>query len=99
LDGTWLTSLSGDLGNEIFDGLYYVENFENLNPANTLWRKNHNVYSKVDTEAPRFLEFEKWWGNPVLMNAAEMQYIADELFVANKLTAGRSVPVTACGSI
>ena len=88
LGGTWLTSLTGDLGNGIFDGSYCVENFENLNPANTLWQKNYNVYSKVDTEAPRFLEFEKWWGNPVLLNAAEMQYIADELFVGNKLTSG-----------
>ena len=88
LGGTWLTSLTGDLGNGIFDGSYCVENFENLNPANTLWQKNYNVYSQVDTEAPRFLEFEKWWGNPVLLNAAEMQYIADELFVGNKLTSG-----------
>jgi len=39
LGGTWLTSLTGDLGNGIFDGSYCVENFENLNPANTLWKK------------------------------------------------------------
>jgi len=88
LGGTWLTSLAGDLGNGIFDGVYCIENFENLSPANTFWKRNYNVYSKVDTEAPRFLEFEKWWGNPVLLNAAEMQYIADELFVGNKLASG-----------
>ena len=88
LGGTCLTSLAGDLGNGIFDGVYCIENFENLSPANTFWKKNYNVYSKVDTEAPRFLEFEKWWGNPVLLNAAEMQYIADELFVGNKLASG-----------
>src|SRR5208337_3055777 len=67
---------------------YCVQNFENLDPANTYWKKNYNVYSKVDTEAPRFLEFEKWWGNPVLLNAGEMQSIADELFVGNKLASG-----------
>ncbi len=88
LGGTWLTSLAGDLRNGIFDGVYCIENFENLSPANTFWKKNYNVYSKVDTEAPRFLEFEKWRGNPVLLNAAEMQYIADELFVGNKLASG-----------
>ncbi len=88
LGGTCLTSLAGDLGNGIFDGVYCIENFENLSPANTFWKKNYNVYSKVDTEAPRFLEFEKWWGNPVLLNAAEMQYIAGELFVGNKLASG-----------
>lgn len=88
LGGTWLTSLAGDLGNGIFDGANLVANFESLDPANTLWKKSYNVYSKVDTEAPRFLEFEKWWGSPVLLNAAEMQYIADELFVGNKLSSG-----------
>ena len=61
LGGTWLTSLCGDLGNGKFDGAYLVENFENLNPANTLWTK-YNLYSKIDTEEPRYLGFEKWWG-------------------------------------
>ena len=88
LGGTWLTALTGDLGNGVFDGAHLVTNFENLNPANTLWQKTYNVYSKVDTEASRYLEFEKWWGSPVLLNAEEMQYIADELFVGNKLVSG-----------
>jgi pimeloyl-ACP methyl ester carboxylesterase len=88
LGGTWLTSLAGDLGHGIFDGAYLVGNFEDLDPANTLWKKNYNVYSKIDTEPPRFLEFEKWWGSPVLLNAVEMQYIADQLFVGNKLATG-----------
>jgi hypothetical protein len=88
LGGTWLTSLAGDLGNGVFDGAHLVNNFESLDPANTLWQKSYNLYSKIDTEAPRFLEFEKWWGTPVLLNAAEMQYIADELFVGNKLASG-----------
>lgn len=86
LGGTWMTALAGDLGNGIFDGAQLVANFEKMNPANTLWSKNYNVYSKIDTEAPRFLEFEKWWGNPVLLNAGEMQYIADSLFVGNRLS-------------
>jgi pimeloyl-ACP methyl ester carboxylesterase len=88
LGGTWLTALIGDLGCGKFDGTWLVANFENLNPSNTLWTKHYNLYSKVDTEAPRYLEFEEWWGGHVLLNAEEMQFIADELFVGNKLTAG-----------
>src|SRR5690242_5783876 len=88
LGGTWLTSLAGDLGNGIFDGANLVANFEALHPDNTYWKKIYNLYSKVDTEAPRFLEFEKWWGSPVLLNAEEMQAIADQLFVGNKLALG-----------
>jgi len=88
LGGTWLTALSGDLGHGLFDGANLVANFEALNPANTYWQKPYNLYSKVDTEAARFLEFETWWGSPVLLNAHEMQWIADNLFVGNKLTSG-----------
>jgi pimeloyl-ACP methyl ester carboxylesterase len=88
LGGTWLTSLAGDLGNGIFDGAYLVNNFEQMNPANTFWEKPYKVYSNVDTEGPRFLDFERWWGSPVLLNAEEMQFIADELFIGNKLTSG-----------
>lgn len=88
LGGTWLTALSGDLGAGIFDGAALVANFERMNPANTLWKKNYNVYSKVDSEAGRFLDFEKWWGSPILLNAVEMQFIADELFLGNKLSSG-----------
>src|SRR5215472_13232621 len=88
LGGTWLTSLAGDLGNGIFDGANLVANFESLHPDNTYWKKIYNVYSQVDTEAPRFLEFEKWWGSPVLLNAEEMQSITDQLFVGNKLSSG-----------
>ena len=85
LGGSWLTALMGDLGNGKFDGAWLVSNFENLNPSNTLWSKHHNLYAKIDTETPRYLEFEQWWGGHVLLNAAEMQFIVDELFVGNKL--------------
>lgn len=88
MGGTWATALSGDLGHGIFDGADLVRNFESMNPANTLWTKPYNVYSKVDTEKERFLDFETWWGSPVLLNAEEMQWIADNLFVGNKLSSG-----------
>jgi hypothetical protein len=43
LGGSWLTALAGDLGNGIFDGAALVQNFENMNPANTLWTKQHDL--------------------------------------------------------
>jgi len=91
LGGTWLTALMGDLGAGKFDGAWLVSNFENLNPANTYWTKQYNLYSKVDTEAPRYLEFEQWWGGHVSLNAEEMQFIADELFIGNKLATAEIV--------
>ena len=91
LGGSWLTALMGDLGNGKFDGAWLVSNFENLNPANTYWTKHYNLYSKIDTEAPRYLEFEQWWGAHVVLNAGEMQSIADELFIGNKLATAEIV--------
>ncbi|MCO6458609.1 MAG: DUF3141 domain-containing protein [Pirellulaceae bacterium] len=85
LGGSWLTAFTSDIGAGKFDGAYLVENFENLNPANTLWGKNYNLWSRVDSEAPRFLEFEKWWGGHVNLNAQEMQWIVDQLFIGNRL--------------
>ena len=88
LGGSWLTALTSDLGGGKFDGAWLVKNFENLNPANTLWSKQYNVYSNIDTEAPRYLGFERYWGGYVNLNAEEIQFIVDELFVGNKLAAG-----------
>jgi pimeloyl-ACP methyl ester carboxylesterase len=89
LGGSWLTALTSDLGGGKFDGAWLVQNFESQNPSNTLWSKQYNVYSKVDTEADRYLEFEKWWGGHVNLNAEEIQFIVDELFIGNNLAAGR----------
>jgi hypothetical protein len=94
LGGSWLASLAGDLGNGRFDGAHVVSNFESLNPANTLWTKQYNLYSKIDTEAPRYLEFERWWGGFFLMNEEEMRFIVDNLFVGNKLASGGIVTST-----
>ena len=91
LGGSWLTALLSDLGGGKFDGANLVENFENLNPANTLWTKNYDLWTKVDTEGPRFLEFEKWWGGHVNLNAEEMQWIVDQLFVGNRLATAEIV--------
>jgi poly(3-hydroxyalkanoate) synthetase len=63
-----------------------VQNFENQNPANTL--DQSTISTKIDTEAPRYLGFERWWGGHVNLNAEEIQFIVDELFVGNNLAAG-----------
>ena len=59
-----------------------------LNPSNTYWTKLYNLYAKVDTEGPRFLDFERWWGGHFLMNKEEIEWIVQNLFVGNKLTSG-----------
>jgi hypothetical protein len=91
LGGSWLTALAGDLGHGLFDGAALVQNFEGLNPANTLWTKQYDLYARVDSEGPRYLGFERWWGGHVLLNAAEMQWIVDNLFVGNKLATAEIV--------
>ncbi|MFA4914148.1 MAG: DUF3141 domain-containing protein [Burkholderiaceae bacterium] len=88
LGGSWMTAMASDLGAGTFDGAWLVQNFENLNPANTLWAKQYNLYANVDTEAQRYLSFEKWWGGHVFLNEPEIQYIVDNLFVGNRLSTG-----------
>ena len=88
LGGTWLASFVSDLGNGVFDGAHLVQNFENLNLANTFWDKYYQVYANVDTEPPRFLDFERWWGGFYLMNREEIEWITRNLFVGNKLWGG-----------
>jgi pimeloyl-ACP methyl ester carboxylesterase len=86
--GVWMTSLWSDLGNGKFDGASLVAGFEDLNPANTLWTKQYNVWANVDTEEERYLNFEKWWGGFFKMNAEEIHFIVDSLFVGNELEQG-----------
>ena len=88
LGGTWLASLTADLGNGKFDGAYLVDNFEGLNPANTFWDKYYHVFANADSEPPRFLEFERWWGGFYLMNREEIEWITQNLFVGNRLWSG-----------
>jgi pimeloyl-ACP methyl ester carboxylesterase len=86
--GSWMVSLLSDLGNGKFDGANLVANFEDLNPANTIWTKQYNVYKNIDEEVERYLTFEKWWGGFFLMNTEEIEFIVNNLFVGNKLEKG-----------
>ncbi len=87
--GSWLTSLSCDLGNGKFDGAHLVAGFEDLNPANTFWGKYFHLFTKIDTEEKRFLDFERWWGGFYRMNSEEMHFIVDRLFIGNELEQGK----------
>jgi len=87
--GVWLTSLWCDLGNGKFDGANLVAGFEDLNPANTLWQKQYHLWSNIDSEEQRYLDFEKWWGGFFKMNQEEIHYIVDSLFVGNELESGQ----------
>ncbi len=88
--GAWLSLLAADLGGGKFDGANLVANFENLNPANTLWKKWYHLYENIDTEPERFLEFERWWGGFYLFNEEEIRWIVNNLFVGNKLASGEA---------
>ena len=82
--------IASDLGAGKFDGAHLVLNFESLNPAATWWRKYYDLFSKADTEGPRFLEFERWWSGFYFMNDVEIHWILENLFIGNKLARGRA---------
>lgn len=88
LGGSWLAHCLADLGNGRFDGAWLVQNFENLNPANTLWDKNYSLFTNIDTERERFLEFERWWTGYHFLSREEILSIVENLFIGNKLERG-----------
>ena len=91
LGGSWLTRLTSDLSNGIFDGSWLVANFDSGKPSNTLWGKQYNVWANPEQQEKRYLQFEKWWSDFVVMRGEEMQYIVDNLFIGNKLSTAQIV--------
>jgi pimeloyl-ACP methyl ester carboxylesterase len=89
--GSWPDRLMSDMGNGIFDAAWLVANFDNLNPANTFWTKQYNVWVNPEQEKKRYLEFEKWWGDFVVLRGEEMQWMVDNLFIGNKFSTGQIV--------
>ena len=89
LGGAWLTHLMADLGGGRLDGAWLVQNFERLNPANTWWQKNYNLYANVDTEGERFLEFERWWSSYYFLSREEILATVENLFIGNRLEKGQ----------
>ena len=86
LGGSWLTAMASDLGKGKIDGTALILNFDMLNPANWLWGKQYEVYTHIDTDAARYLKFEKWWGDFIQLNGDELQFLVDNLFIGDKLT-------------
>lgn len=89
LGGAWLTHFLADLGNGKFDGAWLGQNFESLNPANTLWDKSYHLYANIDDERERFLEFERWWNAFYQFSREEITAIVENLFVGNQLEQGQ----------
>jgi len=88
LGGAWLTHLTSDLGDGRFDGAWLVQNFENLKPEE-VWEKYANLYSHIDKERERFLDFERWWNGFYFLSRQEMLAIVENLFIGNTLEQGR----------
>ena len=99
LGGTWLSSLVSDAGHGVFDGAYLIDNFENLNPSNTFWAKPYRLFSQIDTEAERYLAFDRWWSAPFYMTRQEMDWIVQNLFVGNRLSRAELPDPTSDGLI
>jgi pimeloyl-ACP methyl ester carboxylesterase len=87
--GSWLDRMMSDIGGGTFDAAWLVANFDNLNPANTFWTKQYNVWVNPEQEKSRYLQFEKWWGDFVLLRGEEMQWMVDNLFIGNKFSTGQ----------
>ena len=89
LGGAWLTHLTADLGNGRFDGAWLAQNFENLKPEKAIWKKYANLFTNVDSERERFLEFERWWNGFYFLSREEILAIVENLFIGNKLEQGQ----------
>ncbi|HUP09539.1 MAG TPA: DUF3141 domain-containing protein [Caldimonas sp.] len=89
--GSWLARLTSDLGNGIFDGAWLIANFDAGKPSNTFWGKNYAVWANPEKEESRYLQFERWWGDFILLRGDELQYMVDNLFIGNKLSTGQIV--------
>lgn len=86
--GVWLPHFLSDLSQDCFDGAWLVQNFENLKPGNALWDKYANLFTHLDTEQDRFLDFERWWNGFYRLSGEEIVSIVEDLFIGNKLEQG-----------
>lgn len=86
--GAWAAHLLADLGDGRFDGAWLAQNFENLQPEKAIWEKYAELFSRIDTERDRFLEFERWWTGYYKLSREEILAITGNLFIGNRLEAG-----------
>jgi hypothetical protein len=86
--GTWAAHMAADLGDGRFDGASLAQNFENLQPEKAIWEKYVDLFTNVDGERERFLEFERWWNGFYTLSREEILAITENLFLGNKLENG-----------
>ncbi|MCK9911705.1 DUF3141 domain-containing protein, partial [Microbacteriaceae bacterium K1510] len=60
-----------------------------LKPGNAVWDKYANLFTRIDAEGERFLDFERWWNGFYRLSGEEIISIVEDLFVGNKLEQGR----------
>jgi hypothetical protein len=87
--GVWLTHFLADLNQDRFDGAWLAQNFEILKPESAIWDKYASLFTRVDTEQQRFLDFERWWNGFYRLSGEEMVAIAENLFIGNRLEEGK----------
>ena len=85
--GAWLVHLLADIGQGRFDGAWLVQNFENLKPK-AVWEKYANLFTHIEAERERFLEFERWWNGFYFLSREEIVAIVENLFIGNRLEEG-----------
>lgn len=89
LGGAWLAHLTADLGNGRFDGAWLAQNFENLKPERAIWEKYAHLFTNIDGEQERFLEFERWWNGFYFLSREEILAIVENLFIGSQIEQGR----------
>jgi hypothetical protein len=94
--GVWLTHFLADLNQNRFDGAWLAQNFETLRPENAIWDKYANLFTRIDTEQQRFLDFERWWNGFYSLSGEEIVAIAENLFIGNRLEEGKIRVDTHC---
>ncbi|EIF32161.1 poly(3-hydroxyalkanoate) synthetase [Burkholderia sp. Ch1-1] len=95
--GAGLTHLLADLGDGRFDGAWLAANFENLKPE-MVWEKYANLFTRIDTERERFLDFERWWNGFHFLSREEIVAIVENLFVGNRLEEGKFRVCAGCAA-
>ena len=88
--GTWLSMLSADMSNGVFDGAALVNNFEQMTPYRNYVGKYYDLYKNPQANRQRFLDFERWWGGFFLMNEKEIQWIVENIFIGNRIARNTS---------
>lgn len=86
--GAWLAHLVSDLSDGRFDGAWLAQNFENLKPE-AQWGKYADLFTHIDRERERFLDFERWWGSFFFLSREEILAIVENLFIGNQIEGGR----------